>query len=326
MSLLQFLGVGTVASTKDTNTNEIMVYLPSLFPSGDGRVAAQVKDVERTSLNSFGEQVRSRVMKSNTIPATWKKMGDTNRITSPDVREGTPVGIYQVQGQNTYYWTLDGMNAETFRMETVVHGWSANPNLTEDTPFNVDNFYTMTVSTHTGLMQLRTAMANNEPTMFDVQINTQEGKISIGGNEKNYFILDDMRRSLTYQNADGAYFDVHRETATLLVPDTTQVFADKKLVLRTKQLYIQAEEAFVDIGTTHWKGKFEHTGDTEQLGNYAQTGMYKHTGDVDRTGNSVSTGTVIGLTDVRTMIVSLNLHTHGNVENGRGVTSPPLPS
>jgi len=111
-----------------------------------------------------------------------------------------------------------------------------------------------------------------------------------------------------------------------LVPDTTQIFADKKIVLKTKQLFVAAEEAFVDIGVTKWKGKFEHTGDTEQLGDYTQIGMYKHTGDVDRTGNSISTGTVIGLTDVRTMIVSLNLHIHGGVDNGDGVTSTPLSS
>lgn len=308
-----------------------MVYCPFLFPQADGRNSAKTQQVERVSKNAYNEEVRSATLKSNSIPAIWKKMDDSNRITSPDVREGSQVAIYTVQGGNNYYWTLDGLNAETFRMETVLYGWSANPNLDANADFNVDNFYIMKVDTRTGIMTARTSMANNEPTRFDVILDGQNGTISWAGNEGSYLKFDDMERSFTYTNRDGAVFNITRETANLYLPDAVNLFADKQINIKTETLRIQAKEAFVDIPLTKWKGDFEHTGNTEQVGNYKQkgnfdqTGMYKHLGDVDRTGNSVSTGTVIGLTDVLTAVISLNLHIHGNVRNGDGVTSTPLP-
>lgn len=331
MSLLQFLGVGQVAATKDTNTNDIMVYLPSMFPHAEGRVAAKVEQVERKSKNAFGEDVSSNTLKSNAIPATWKRMDDSNRITSPDVREGTPVAIYTVQGGNTYYWTLDGVNPNTFRMESVMWGWSANPNLDANADFNVDNFYVMKVDTRTGIMTARTSMANGEPTRFDVILDGQNGTISWAGNEGSYLKFDDMERSFTYTNRDGAVFNIVKQICNLYLPDKFNLFADNEVNIKTKTLRIQAQEAFIDILLTKWKGDKEHTGNTQQVGNYKQegnfdqTGMYTHTGDVDRTGNTVSTGTVIGLTDVRTAVISLNLHIHAGVENGDGVTSTPLP-
>lgn len=330
MSLLSPMGMGTVTATKDTDTHEIMVYIPGLFPQAEGRTVAQVDRVERTSKNAYGEDVNSISMKSNSIPAVWKKMDNSNRISSPDVREGTQVAVYKASGQNQYYWTLDGVNPETFRLETVMYGWSANPNLDENTPFDVDNFYIMVMDTRSGLIQLRTTQANGEVAAFDIQINTAAGTFTVGTND-SLTTINDPERSYTYQNSDGATFNIAKKSASLYLPENLQLFADEMIAIKTKALFVQAETAEVDIGLTKWKGRMEHTGDTEQIGNYTQlgdytqTGMYKHIGDVDRTGNSVSTGTVIGMTDVRTMTVSLNFHFHAGVENGRGVTTPPVP-
>lgn len=325
MSLLAPLGMGTVTATKDTDTNEILVYVPGLFPQAEGRNVADTAQVERSSKNAFGEDVRSVSLKSNSIPAVWKKMDNSNRITAPDVREGSQVAIYKAPGQNQYYWTLDGVNPETFRLETVMYGWSANPNLDENTEFDVANFYTFVMDTRAGLAQLRTSQANGEQAAFDIQINGMDGTLTIGSNN-SMVTINDVEQFMVYQNALGAILNINKKSASLYLPEALQLFADELIAIRTKQLLIQAEKADIDIGLTRWKGKVERTGDTEQLGNYTQTGMYKHIGDVDRTGNSVSTGTVVGMTDVRTLTVSLNLHFHGGVRNGDGVTTPPIPT
>lgn len=326
MSLLQFLGVGTVTSTKDTNTNEIMVYCPFLFPQAEGLMVATTEQVERKSVNAAGEVVKSTQMRSNSVPAVWKKMDDSNRITSPDVRSGSTVAIYHIAGQNTYYWTLDGVNPNTFRMETVMWGWNANPHIGENGDFDVDNFYVMSMDTRNGLFNFRTSNVNGEATKIDFQLNTMDGTMTLGFLGGLMLNANDIDDSWTIENAAGAILRMVSENVFLTLPDTFSIFADKIFNLKTREINIEAEEANVDIKKTRWKGDIEHTGNTSQLGDYTQTGMYRHTGDVDRTGNSVSTGTVIGLTDVRTMAVSLNMHYHGNVRNGEGVTTPALPS
>lgn len=320
MNLLNCLGTGIVSSTKDTNTNEIMVYLPGFFPGAEGRVQTNAVEVENVAVNDSGDRVSAKTMRSNAVPATWRNMGDNNRITAPDVREGSQVAIYQIAGQNRYYWTLDGVNANTFRLETVFYGWSANPNVNEEADFDIDNFYIFKVSTHDGLIALRTSMANKEKTAFDVQINTKDGLISVAGNEGNYFVMDDMRHSLSYQNADGSIVDIEKEKMSVQVPDSINLFADKTVNIKTKTINIQAEEMNVDVGLTRWKGRIEHTGDTAQAGDYEQQGDFDQTGDTNRKGASTSTGIVHSASDV-TSRISLNNHVHPGVQNGNGVTA-----
>ena len=332
MSLLQFLGVGTVTATKETNTNEIMVYCPFLFPQAEGRMSASAEQVERTSKNAYNEEVRSVTLKSNSIPAVWKKMDDSNRISSPDVREGTPVAIYHIAGQNQYYWTLDGVNPNTFRMETVLHGWNANPNVDENGEFDVDNFYIFAIDTRNGLIQFRTSERNGEASKFDIQVNTMDGTITIGAKNHSMLNLNDVDHSFTYTNEEGALLRIERKEGTLYLPDKLSIFADNKFNLKTKEINVQAEEANIDIGLTRWKGKIERTGDTDQIGdwdlkgNYQQLGDYQQTGDTRRTGNSYTSGFVWGFTDVRTMTVSLNLHLHTAVRGGNDLSGPPSPS
>jgi hypothetical protein len=332
MSLLQFLGVGTVTATKDTNTNEVMVYAPFLFPQAEGRLSANAERVERVSKNAAGEEVRSTALKSNSIPAVWRKMDNSNRISAPDVREGSKVSIYRIPGQNVYYWSLDGVNPDTFRMETVQYGWNANPHVGENGEFEVDNFYLLNFDTRNGLIQLRTSEANGEATTFDIQINTKTGTINFGGKNGSMLKYDDVERSFTYTNQDGSVLRVVKEEIIAHAPKSISLFTDQTVNLKTKTLKIQAEEAFVDIGVTKWKGRFEHTGDSTQLGDHdqvgrtSQEGNYIQEGDFTQDGNQVTFGLIIGTEDVRTSTVSLNLHPHSGVEGGKDTSGPPVPS
>lgn len=332
MNLINHLGVGTVASTKQTNTNEIMVYLPSMAPAADGRVVATAKEVEKKSQNAYGEEVTSRVLTSNTFPAVWRAMGDSNRITPPDVREGSQVSIYQVAGQNTYYWTTFGINAETMRLETVVMGFQANPAQGDDTPFNIDNFYTMTVSTHEGFMALRTTQANGEKAAFEIKVDGMNGRVMIGGSGKNYLVKDDVAKSLTYVNADGTIFNVEKKKVNVYAKDAVTFSADESFNILTKvfnlkceKIAIQADEADIRITKTKWTGDIEQKGLFDQTGDYKQKGDYTQTGDYDQTGNITSSGTIHAAIDV-TSLVSLNLHITSFVQGGQGTSGPPVPT
>lgn len=332
MNLINHLGVGTVASTKQTNTDEIMVYLPSMAPAADGRVVATAKQVEKKSQNAYGEETTSRVLTSNTFPAKWRSMGDSNRITPPDVREGSQVSIYQVSGQNTYYWTTFGINAETMRLETVVMGYSANPQQGDDTPFNIDNFYTMTVSTHEGFAAFRTTQANGEKAAFEVKIDGKNGKIMLGGSAGNYLVKDDVAHSLTYVNADGTIFNIDKKRVNVYAKDSVTFNADEAFNILTKifnlkceSINIQADTADIRIGETKWTGNIEQIGNYKQTGDFDQTGDYSQVGDYDQTGNITSTGIIHADTDV-TSLVSLNMHLTTGVKGGSDMSGPPLPT
>ncbi|TQH48082.1 hypothetical protein [Pseudomonas aeruginosa] len=331
VNVVKWLGVGTVAATKDTNTHEAMIHLPLHSPTADGRTLAKTEQKEETSQNKEGEMITSKTLVSNTVPAVWRSIGNGNRLTSPDVREGAKVWVFQITGQNQYYWDIFGDNTDRFRLETVLWGWGANPGLAQDVPFNPDNFYTARVSTHDGLVGLRTSQSNGERSGFDIQVNAKEGRIDIRGTDGSIFSFDDYKHQFTYTNKEGSTIAVNKEKMAFYTKDSISFHAEKEINVLTKTFNLQSDTinmkanlANIAIGQTNWEGNITHTGNTEQKGNYTQEGDYTQNGNTTRTGNSVSTGLVIGQTDVRTVRVSLNLHIHGGVDPGNGTTSPPV--
>lgn len=333
MNLINFLGVGTVTATKQTGSNEIMFYLPGLAAAADGRTVAVAEQETKKTLNRYDEETTSTVLKSNSFVAKWGNMGDTNRQTSPDVREGSQVAIYQVTGQTTYYWTTYGVNGHTMRLERVVWGYQANPSLNEDTEFNTDNFYTITMDTFAGEVSLRTAQSNGEKSGIEIKVDAMNGKVMVGGTQKSYLVWDDHNQSFTYTNVDKSVLNVTRKKFTGVFEDsatfqTKEQFniLTKVVNLQCKQIAVEADSAEIRIGKTIWKGDIEQQGNYTQKGNYDLEGNVSQKGNYGQQGNFTSSGTITGMTDVRTALVSLNLHAHIGVRGGSDTSGPPTPS
>lgn len=319
-NVIDFLGFGTVANNKESNTHQIYVYLPKVMPLADGKTTAEAKESQQQSKNAKGEAVQSTVMQGNAIPCVWNPMGDSNRLTPPDVREGSKVSVYQVTGSDTYYWTTWGINAETMRLETVMYGWSANPNIDENAEFNIDNFYTFSVSTHTGEIRFRTSQANGEATVFEMLINAMKGKIMIGGKEKNYMVFDDIKHSLTYTNAEGSVIDVTQKVITAYSKDSINMQGVESINLLTKTLNIECKDWRVKADTTQfnisksWQIKCPET---------SWEGNITLKGNIDQDGGINSTGKIHSDTDV-TSKVSLNNHLTTGVKSGSDQSGGPV--
>lgn len=299
MNLLNCLGLGTVTSTKETNTDEIMVYLPGYFPQAEGRTTTGVEPKQEMVKDASGNEVSSNIMTSNAHPATWMNFSNNNRITSPDVREGSKVAIYNVTGSEKLYWSTVGVNAETFRLETVIYGYSANPNLKENTPFNVDNFYIFKVDTRDGIVTFRSSDMNEEKTRFDIQIHCKEGYISWVGDEKSILKFDDVNHSFTYTNAEGSIFNVDKKDITMYAPNNLNIRTDNQINISTSVMNIKANAINGEVPITTWKGNFKINGTI-------------HT-----------TGLIHSDTDV-TSNVSLNEHRTTGVRSGSDISAGPI--
>lgn len=294
MSVLQFLGQGICAINKQTNTDMIYVYLPSLNPLASGQVKMSQQEVELKAQDSSGQEVKASTMRSNSYPAKWKNIGEPNRITPPDVREGTPVLIYQVTGSDVYYWTTWGQNVKTHRLETVIYGWSANPTIKENIEFNLEDFYTLYISTHTGAIRLRTTQKNGEKTTWDCTIDAKNGLWSVIGGIGNSFILNDIERSLTYINKDKSFFNVNKKVINVNATDKLNINAGTTINVETKFLNINVKEkTVVNCPETMWTGNITQKGNYIQTGDYTQTGNYMPTGNEIRQGNNTTSGFIL---------------------------------
>lgn len=312
MNFINFLGMSVVASTKETNSKTIMVYTPSLNPAADGRVVADAQKKESKSVDSKGQTTTSNVLTSATFPAIWKPIGDTNRLTPPDVREGSQVAIYQASGQDTYYWTTFGVNAATYRLETVVYGWSANPNINENVELDLSNYYMLTVSTHTGKISFRTSQKNGEKTTLEILIDAMAGKIYAGGKNKNTLVFDDIEDSLTFINRLGTVLDVNKKKITAYAPESINFNTDEEFNVLTKNLNIQTKKMRIGAETI----------DIVSPKNTLE-GDVKMKGKLDITGSISTTGNIESQSDVIASGISLKSHKHGGVQSGGSTTQGP---
>ncbi|QDJ97280.1 hypothetical protein D6_0120 [Aeromonas phage D6] len=320
-NVLECFGVGEVLEDKQTNTDEVLVYIPSLFPEADGGLQASVEDVEVTTQSPTGDTHSSKALRSNGTPCIWLPF-NTNRITSPDVRKGSKVVVYKFKGTNTYRWMYFGMDG-TLRLETIIWAISASPKVNEDSPFNTDNYYIFLISTHTKKFQLLTGQGNGEPTSYAITLDTGNGGFSLVDGEENAFVLNSMEHMWAFQNQEKSIVAIEKKNITATCEDTMLLRAKEKIAVKTKVLDIRCEESMnLDIGeqtnllspNIFVRGNVTHEGDTEQTGNYNQTG------DFANTGNVTSGGTVTGQSGVKSGSNDLDSHKHGKVQNGNGVT------
>jgi len=320
MNLINWLGVGIVAATKQTDTKEIMVHMPKDSPLADGRTVAQVETQEQEAVNANGEPVKVTSLISNTRPAKWNSLGEPNRLTAPDVKEGSQVSLYQVQGQSTLYWTTNGFSAETHRLETIVWGFQANPAVDENTEFNVDNFYTITLDTRRGKMAYRASQSNEEKSGFEVVIDGGEGRVEVVGTNQSALVVDDFNSKFIYTNKEGTLIGVDKKKVAIHAPDSIIFDATESVSVSTKVLNVQC----TDINVQAKKAKIEIT-ETEWEGDVKLKGELEHTGSTHQKGNTVSTGVIQGLSGVKSAMTDLDTHTTSFVERGKDTSGPPVP-
>ena len=314
MNLLNCLGVGMVASNKNTDTDEIMVYLPKDTPSQDGEVIAQTEEQTTEHTASTGDTKQSKVLSSNSVPAKWMRL-NSHRVTAPDVRVGSKVIIYQFMNSNSYLWTQYGLDG-TLRLETVVWAFSASPNVDENTPITPDNYYIVTMSSHKKKMELMTGQGNGEPLGFQLTYNFGEGWWGSMDSSMNIFMVNGVERSFTYTNQDKTTMSVNKKDFTLTNEGSTLINTKESITMNTKAYVVNASDSYdvrtnaLTVGT--------------QSASMSSAGGWDVRGDVRLNGMFGGSGLITSQTDVQSNGISLIGHVHGGVQGGPSNTSTPI--
>lgn len=327
MNVLECYGVGTVAEDKETDSDEVQVYLASHFPDADGEVVATAEKQEITTRSPTGDTNSSTTLVSNSVPCKWMAL-NTNRVTSPDVRKGSKVVVYKFQGTNKYLWTYFGMDG-TLRLETVVWAFSASPNISEDTPVTPDNYYMFLLSTHKKQIQLLTGQGNGEPVAYSITLDTNTGQFGIVDSENNIFSINSLSHAFSFINDEKSLINIQEKDITLSCENNMLLHGKEKINLKCTDLNMEASNSInVQTETTNWKsptfnleGNMFHKGNYEQEGNYTQLGNYTVTGDIGLTGNfGMKGGTGTSTGDWTINGISYLQHWH---QGQHGPTSPP---
>ncbi len=118
-----------------------------------------------------------------TIVAKWTAIGQSNRVTSPDVIKGETIIIYRVNDTDTFFWSTVMIEPSVRRQETVCYMYGNIP--TGLIPFDKDTSYWVEVSTHDKYVHIHTSNNDGEAAVWDIKLDTNQGIFSVTDNAGN---------------------------------------------------------------------------------------------------------------------------------------------
>lgn len=306
-SKFRFFSVGVVAANKELNSTIIEASPIEDFSMIDGEITDNVENIEVDGKDNMGGSYSSKVSATNTVQATWLPIGESNRITPPDVRRGAMIMLYKMGDEDKYYWTTLKQDNDLRRLETVVWAFSANPK--ENTASSSDSTYFLEISTHLKRITLHTSKANGEPFGYDVQINTGDGKIVITDDVSNYVVLDSKERIIEMKNADNSFVSINKMDVIINATENIIMKAGKSISqeagttiessasnsISSKSPTINNDAASINMG-----GNLATSG-----GSFGGSGNASVAGNMDMQGRlDVSQGVGVGGTLVADKVVS----------------------
>lgn len=336
MQLLECYGVGIVAQNKDPNSDEVMVYLPSLFPESDGEVVASVETQQTKTTSPTGDTSSSTTLQSNAVPCKWMEL-NSHRLTAPDVREGSKVVVYKFKGQNTFRWTYFGMDG-TLRLETVVWAFSSSPNINENTPVTPDNYYILLLSTHNKTVQFLTGQGNGEPTSYSITLDTGNGQLGIVDGENNIISLNSMAHSFSVSNAEKSFINIQKTDIVISCENVLTLKGTNSLCIQCNgismnsgaSLSFDCENMTMKGKEINIKGDAYIEGNVKHVGNYLLQGDFAVSGKIGAQGGFVSgadymLGTVAFPGEGFVPAIQGSFSYNGHVHIGaHGITTPPM--
>lgn len=221
-SKLRVVSIGVAAENKALDSHQIPIYPVEMMPAGDGEIRETLEETELSGVDKAGVEYTAKINTSSTLTATWLPWG-SNRATSPDIRRGEQLLIWQYADVDKYYWTTMGLDDDLRRLETVIYAWSA----TKDEAVALDlaeNMYSLEVSTHGSHITLHTTKANGEPFEYTLQLNTKTGK---------FFITDDVGNTVTLDSAKTAIQAINKDMTEVTL-NKTSLFGYAKKQVRTR--------------------------------------------------------------------------------------------
>ena len=208
ISKLAVYSIGVVAANKELTSKEIEVTPIEDAPMTNGEVTDEGTKVNAKATDTNDAAYQTEVPTSNTVKAQWLPLGNTNRITAPDVRRGEKVVLYRFADQDKFWWVTLEDDIRLRKLETVIFAISGTRD--ENAEATSENTYFMEWSTHKKLFHIHTSKADGEPFAYDLQINAKDGIIILQDDDGNSFSLDSRERTWLLVNKDKSKIEMNK--------------------------------------------------------------------------------------------------------------------
>jgi hypothetical protein len=256
-SRLRIYSIGVVAENKKLTTTDgspdpmVMVTPIEQMTMLDGEIKSEPLSPEATGTDGSGANYTSKVTVDNAVQAKWFPMA-TNRMTPPDVRRGERVLLWQYGDTDTFYWTELGWDDHLRKLETVRYSFSGTADESVD-PTKPENCYFLEVSTHTGLITLKTSKVNKELCAYVLQLNTITGVFIIADDIGNNMHLDSKNTLIEFTNANGTTIQLDKSKIFAHADDTITFDAGNAIYLKAPLIQFDCKNFFVNSSLNNFK-------------------------------------------------------------------------
>jgi len=309
VSKMNAVSVGHVAANKPLNSANVEVIPIEAMPIQSGELADNASEYTAKATDKDGAAYEASAVMKSTVVAEWIPIGDSNRMTPPDVRRGELVMLYQFADSDKYYWNTLKNDLSFRKLETVVYAFSATPD--EKAKPNHNNCYFIEVSTHKGRIHIHTTQANGEPYGYDILLNTKEGNFSITDTIGNQFLIDSSESRILLKNDKGSFIDLDKLILTMQTGD--------QINLNTKVYTLKSEQSTVQTTTsTLTASTHSVTAETSVSGTLSQGGGNgaKFAGTMDVVGR------ITGEAEIHARLVTADEIHGGHVTSDSSITAP----
>ena len=147
------------------------------------------------------------------IKARWLPLGQSNRISSPDLIKNETVILIRFADTDEYYWTTIFREPKIRRLETVLYAFG---NLAKGlVEWTKKSSYWFEVSTHDKYIHLKTTRSDNEVHEYDLKIDTANSTIEIFDEISNKIALNSVDRTIEVVQSEGHSVKVTPDTVEL---------------------------------------------------------------------------------------------------------------
>lgn len=224
---LELYALGYVVKDKNEDETYIKAYPISKIPTASGELS--IDEIVTTTATDLADGNINIVMnKSHTIECEWVNQGDSNRISAPDVCKGEMVFIYNINGQDKFWWDTLFTKPEYRKREKVLYFFS-NKGEIDTSDAVLEKGYFILVDTRNKVLHLHTADNDGEFTTFDISIDTNKGSLLIVDGKNNSVELASHEDSLLVNTNSKVV--VNTKDAIVNATATTKVTTGKCTII-----------------------------------------------------------------------------------------------
>ena len=221
--------LGTVAANKKLGSKTIEFTPDEDNFFVDGEITDNADTVTTSGTNATGQTYEKSLTTTASMEATWMPIGQSNRMTAPDVRRGDRVIIWQYADADKFYWDKAINNPKLTKLETVIFALSNVR--AENEEMAAEKTYYLEGSTHNKYLHLHTSANDGEFCEYDWQINTKEGFFQFADSLGNVIEVDSRNTKITLTNADGTSVVLDKQNLDIFAPDSIRMKAGNRITM-----------------------------------------------------------------------------------------------